>query len=147
MGLNSMSYSFSFDIDFYHIYCSAARVKTMSTVTWVKDSEASNCFGCQTAFSLFLRRHHCRMCGGVFCHKCSDKQLVLKPGEAAQRVCNQCFRKAAAKKDVSPSTKLVQTNRLLYETRSVCAACGLIDRRGFKFGNVPAQVSSYYLDC
>ena len=28
--------------------------------SWVPDDEAPNCMGCQTPFTLFRRRHHCR---------------------------------------------------------------------------------------
>lgn len=46
---------------------------------WKPDSLASACdnFFCRAQFSLFERRHHCRKCGGVFCHKCSERSLPL----------------------------------------------------------------------
>ena len=31
---------------------------------------------CST-FHFFLRRHHCRACGEIFCHACSDYQRTL----------------------------------------------------------------------
>lgn len=32
---------------------------------------------CRVAFSLMVRRHHCRACGQVFCQQCSAKQSTL----------------------------------------------------------------------
>jgi hypothetical protein len=34
----------------------------------------------QLPFKPLLRlRHHCRLCGKLFCHSCSSKQLLLPP--------------------------------------------------------------------
>ena len=34
------------------------------TSFWAKDSEFKACYGCDAEFTFFLRKHHCRMCGG-----------------------------------------------------------------------------------
>ena len=35
---------------------------------WVLDKEVSNCFRCDKKFNpIFLRKHHCRICGHIFC--------------------------------------------------------------------------------
>lgn len=47
---------------------------------WLPDSYASNCAACQLPFKAVLRlRHHCRLCGKIFCHSCSSKKLLLPP--------------------------------------------------------------------
>lgn len=38
---------------------------------WVEDASVSECQSCKKSFSLFLRRHHCRLCGKIFCYDCS----------------------------------------------------------------------------
>ncbi|CAN0078455.1 unnamed protein product [Sphacelaria rigidula] len=30
------------------------------------------CYECDTMFTMFRRRHHCRVCGQIFCHHCSN---------------------------------------------------------------------------
>jgi len=42
---------------------------------WVDDSIVSNCTKCKKAFGFFLRKHHCRLCGKIFCGYCSEKQI------------------------------------------------------------------------
>ncbi|KAL9715683.1 hypothetical protein Ac2012v2_000126 [Leucoagaricus gongylophorus] len=46
---------------------------------WKPDAGARYCdnFYCRVAFSWFERRHHCRKCGGVFCHACSPRTTTL----------------------------------------------------------------------
>ena len=37
----------------------------------------SSCTSCGCRFSLFKRRHHCRLCGSIFCNDCSSKWAVF----------------------------------------------------------------------
>lgn len=61
---------------------------------WVEDAAAKTCAKCERVFSLVNRRHHCRVCGEIFCHACSRTRMVLatNPGEIPrrQRVCDPC---------------------------------------------------------
>eukprot|EP01127_Copromyxa_protea_P022778 TRINITY_DN8342_c0_g1_i1.p1 TRINITY_DN8342_c0_g1~~TRINITY_DN8342_c0_g1_i1.p1 ORF type:complete len:327 (+),score=15.81 TRINITY_DN8342_c0_g1_i1:1-981(+) len=41
---------------------------------WLADDEVHYCPLCQREFSAFLRKHHCRFCGGIFCETCSTKK-------------------------------------------------------------------------
>ncbi len=37
---------------------------------WVPDRQAKNCFNCGKVFiPLVRRKHHCRICGRIFCNK------------------------------------------------------------------------------
>lgn len=38
----------------------------------VDDATVNNCYKCNSNFSIFNRRHHCRSCGRIFCHNCSQ---------------------------------------------------------------------------
>ncbi|GAC93095.1 hypothetical protein PHSY_000656 [Pseudozyma hubeiensis SY62] len=73
---------------------------------WQRDEEVKDCRGCGRHFTFFLRKHHCRRCGRIFCDACSSKRAQLRmaeivvdpslPGMAASevlaptRVCNGC---------------------------------------------------------
>ncbi|KAG7390672.1 hypothetical protein PHYPSEUDO_007134 [Phytophthora pseudosyringae] len=69
-----------------------------NVVAWVPDSLAEKCYSCQAAFSLMLRRHHCRRCGNVFCDACSSARMPLVDSGffTPVRVCAKCS--VAAKK-------------------------------------------------
>lgn len=38
---------------------------------WVDDKTVTECYNCRQEFYMFRRRHHCRLCGRIFCHNCS----------------------------------------------------------------------------
>ncbi|CAN6880286.1 unnamed protein product [Brassica oleracea] len=60
---------------------------------WVPDEAASKCTSCGSDFGAFMRRHHCRNCGDVFCDKCTQGRIALTADENAPqvRVCDRCM--------------------------------------------------------
>lgn len=77
------------------------RVETqvMSRDFWMPDQSCRVCYECDTPFSLFNRRHHCRICGRVFCGKCTQNTLPIVDGQLGicqeserVRACNFCFK-------------------------------------------------------
>ena len=67
---------------------------------WMPDNLSQNCFFCEVKFSmLFDRRHHCRICGNIFCNNCTSKQIqfVVKDKNENDKfvkikVCDYCFK-------------------------------------------------------
>ena len=53
------------------------------------------CFACDSDFTLLHRRHHCRLCGLLFCKGCSATKMRVpsnfRQGQNPVRVCNQCL--------------------------------------------------------
>ncbi|CCI48196.1 unnamed protein product [Albugo candida] len=49
-----------------------------------------HCNLCLFHFTLFDRRHHCRMCNRAVCNACSRDRLFLPGSSTAQRVCAEC---------------------------------------------------------
>ena len=72
---------------------------------WRRDGSVKNCTLCVRTFSSFRRRHHCRLCGDVFCYKCCSKYrrtpYYLSPLGGvtsnslleSRRLCNTCCRR------------------------------------------------------
>lgn len=58
---------------------------------WEADSNKSNCRICNSAFGTFLRRHHCRLCGGIFCESCTATNVRVGD-EEHERVCAGCLK-------------------------------------------------------
>ncbi|CAL5199125.1 unnamed protein product [Lathyrus oleraceus] len=83
---------------------------------WMPDQSCRVCYECDSHFTVFNRRHHCRICGRVFCAKCTANSVPASshdPNTAREdweriRVCNYCFKQwekgvAAAVDNGTPS--------------------------------------------
>ena len=60
---------------------------------WMRDENVSQCYDCKNTFTTFRRKHHCRVCGQIFCFKCSS---VIDGGKVGYhgneiRVCKWCM--------------------------------------------------------
>ena len=51
-------------------------VATLSS-PWQFDDCEPACSSCKAEFNPFNRRHHCRLCGKIFCNDCSNQRYVL----------------------------------------------------------------------
>ncbi|XP_038077168.1 FYVE and coiled-coil domain-containing protein 1-like [Patiria miniata] len=65
--------------------------KVKASERWIEDSEATYCMQCRVEFSLMVRRHHCRLCGRIFCGKCANCYVSAAHSRKKSRVCEQCF--------------------------------------------------------
>ena len=85
----------------------------LGTSEWLPDDAALNCMRCGKEFTMSTRRHHCRQCGELFCHRCCNSKALLQPGSGTppearlvahyfygtsethqdkpQKVCGKCF--------------------------------------------------------
>lgn len=67
---------------------------------WMPDHSCRVCYHCDSQFTLFNRRHHCRLCGRVFCGGCTSNCVPAPSSEPRTtcedwdkiRVCNYCFK-------------------------------------------------------
>jgi hypothetical protein len=57
------------------------------------EEERPDCTNCNKLFSMFNRRHHCRVCGHVFCSGCTAYRVHLSSSRTGRpkRCCAQCF--------------------------------------------------------
>ncbi|KAH8312181.1 hypothetical protein KR044_009730, partial [Drosophila immigrans] len=70
---------------------------------WTRDEDATHCMCCRrSAFTMLMRRHHCRRCGRVVCYACSTQRMVIPElyGEVEVRVCNDCCTPAEAEEQL-----------------------------------------------
>ncbi|XP_031274181.1 1-phosphatidylinositol-3-phosphate 5-kinase FAB1B [Pistacia vera] len=66
---------------------------------WMPDQSCRVCYECDSQFTLFNRRHHCRLCGRIFCGQCTANSVPAPSVESNSsreeweiRVCNYCFK-------------------------------------------------------
>ncbi len=59
------------------------RGEGLSKQYWMADENCKECYDCKSVFSTWRRKHHCRICGQIFCSRCAPN--IIK-GE-----CGFCF--------------------------------------------------------
>ena len=42
------------------------------TELWTDDNSVNSCHNCRNDFTFLNRRHHCRLCGKIFCNICCN---------------------------------------------------------------------------
>ncbi|QLL33919.1 hypothetical protein HG536_0F02440 [Torulaspora globosa] len=111
-GSSSMtaSLSRSFLFGFYHNRKKNQK-NTKSVISkeyWMKDDSAKECFTCGKSFNTFRRRHHCRICGQIFCNSCTFSVSGERFGsDGTMRVCNHCYEHANNYEDSSDEESAV----------------------------------------
>ncbi|KZT72925.1 hypothetical protein DAEQUDRAFT_722557 [Daedalea quercina L-15889] len=73
------------------------RGEGLSRDYWMDDKLCKECYDCKSVFTAWRRKHHCRICGQVFCSRCASN--VIKGARFGQdgmvRICNLCLEKLA----------------------------------------------------
>ncbi|KAF9075022.1 hypothetical protein BDP27DRAFT_1443955 [Rhodocollybia butyracea] len=73
------------------------RGEGLSRDYWMDDENAKECYDCKSMFTTWRRKHHCRICGQIFCSRCASN--VIKGSrfghDGRVRVCNLCVEKLA----------------------------------------------------
>ncbi|XP_002742000.2 FYVE and coiled-coil domain-containing protein 1-like [Saccoglossus kowalevskii] len=77
----------------------AHQQKLQAAERWLDDKEVSHCMLCNTEFSIITRRHHCRLCGRIFCHNCSNNWIMTKHSSKKARACQGCHAKLQHQQD------------------------------------------------
>ena len=70
--------------------------KDLDKKLWVPDEDVQNCYNCGSKFfSLFNRKHHCRICGNIFCKSCLETffEITLYNERQELKACAYCIQK------------------------------------------------------
>ncbi|KAL0246352.1 hypothetical protein GEMRC1_007564 [Eukaryota sp. GEM-RC1] len=124
--------------------CSRAHagIKSLAAAVWKPDNLTSECSNCGIHFTLLKRRHHCRSCGGIYCGNCTKNRMVLRAETSMSRVCENCFKEASERRNVTFSvSQRLSTISVDEKSRGVS---GIVAPMGVKcsvlsFGNDEAE--------
>ena len=54
------------------MFNSIINTKYINNTIWTDDNSVNSCHNCKTDFTFLNRRHHCRLCGKIFCNTCCN---------------------------------------------------------------------------
>lgn len=85
---------------------SGSGAATVSRDFWMPDHSCTVCYDCDSPFNFYTRRHHCRLCGRIFCAKCTSNFISADPKNAREegerlRVCNYCYKQREQEQETS----------------------------------------------
>jgi hypothetical protein len=89
---------------------------------WVPDEKAPTCYNCQKQFkAIFLRKHHCRICGNVFCKDCSSKTVDGKYWGSRKdiKVCDYCYEMYKKLDETLVETTIDNTHNFIEDIDSI----------------------------
>jgi len=72
-----MSYSFINDKNKNKNNVVFTEIENRKIYKWIDDCNVSKCYSCSLTFNFYYRKHHCRLCGRIFCYQCSDKNIEI----------------------------------------------------------------------
>ncbi|XP_023806774.1 1-phosphatidylinositol 3-phosphate 5-kinase isoform X3 [Oryzias latipes] len=92
---------------------------------WMPDSQCKECYDCNEKFTTFRRRHHCRLCGQIFCSRCCNQEI---PGKfmgytGDLRACTYCRKLALSYAHSAESGVIGEDLSVLSD--SACSVCVL----------------------
>lgn len=87
-------------------------VLTENNRHWMPDKTCSKCSECNSKFAAFNRRHHCRICGRLFCGKCCNQKIrgCIIGYTGVLRLCSHCFKKLDDKLWTSNENQRLEDN-------------------------------------
>ncbi|KIY35686.1 1-phosphatidylinositol-3-phosphate 5-kinase [Cryptococcus gattii E566] len=66
----------------------------LSKQYWMADEHCKECYDCKSVFTAWRRKHHCRICGQIFCSRCASNIIGARRfgQDGVVRVCNLCLK-------------------------------------------------------
>ncbi|XP_072990139.1 1-phosphatidylinositol-3-phosphate 5-kinase FAB1B-like [Typha latifolia] len=94
---------------------------------WMPDHSCRVCYDCDSQFTIFNRRHHCRRCGRIFCGRCTANSIPVLSDDPRNsredveriRVCNFCFKQLEQEKFAADKGNRATISPSLSETSLV----------------------------
>ncbi|KAI5821290.1 hypothetical protein BZA77DRAFT_238883 [Pyronema omphalodes] len=116
------------------------RMGNLTRDFWMKDEVCKDCFLCGTTFTAWRRKHHCRLCGQIFCAKCTTLISGDKFGhQGSMRVCSPCLNIVNDYQDYSDSDDtspdIIHRRPSMTGSKSMQNTTGESSLTGFKMPN------------
>ena len=81
---------------------------------WMPDNLCKHCYSCEAPFTLLRRKHHCRVCGMIFCTACSAYFVQISSDGGGMAVDNNDPGKSS-KKETAAAAGTMRTCKMCYD--------------------------------
>lgn len=116
---------------------------------WMPDNLVKVCFNCEELFTMYRRKHHCRICGQIFCHACSNYSIdgsYIHLPSGLVRVCRLCYDQIYelnnTNKDMFSSSGGVQSAKVVNQHKARSSSVSPVYCKGDCSGDVSIDASS-----
>lgn len=108
---------------------------------WMPDSVSKECYECSEKFTFMRRKHHCRVCGQIFCSQCCNQQI---PGKifgctGKLKVCTYCCKVVLSYLE-SSDFNVILTNDLKLLQESLQSKFGTISPKSLEDNNLQTNI-------
>ncbi|OIW04546.1 hypothetical protein TanjilG_13928 [Lupinus angustifolius] len=122
---------------------------------WMPDNSCRVCYECDSHFTIFNRRHHCRLCGRIFCANCTTNSIPASFSSERNswdelekiRVCNYCYKQwelgiVAHDNSIQPSD-LDRCDSMSISSVASSKSSGIANSSNMTLFSLPYSVGSY----
>ncbi|XP_056640270.1 1-phosphatidylinositol 3-phosphate 5-kinase [Diorhabda sublineata] len=108
---------------------------------WMQDSVSKECYECSEKFTFVRRKHHCRVCGQIFCSQCCNQQI---PGKifgctGKLKACTYCCKVVLSYLE-SSDFNAVLTNDLKLLQESLQSKFGMISPKSLEDNTLQTSI-------
>ena len=87
---------------------------------WMPDQLCRVCYACDLPFTVFRRRHHCRICGQVFCSSCSGYFVPASQQQLQQQQQGHTMSLLSSSSSLPGSSSGASSNKTILRTCKMC---------------------------
>ena len=110
-------------------------IPKITPAIWIPSNKINRCYNCKGEFGLWLRKHHCRVCGRIFCSQCSNNW---------GRIPSLVNITSSPKKSFSLYPIISQDKRMCAECKKKTDFINKSSRYIYIFSNVPITIKDLY---
>ena len=126
------------------------------TYTWINDDSATECYSCNYKFDIFYRKHHCRLCGRIFCYKCSEYYIKYHTLNKYQLIDREKYLDFFFNTNTNNKNNInsnnINKNSNSFQLHRICKDCKNIVKKIKKLSKyikilelLPLDIESYYI--
>ena len=114
------------------------------THTWTDDKTINNCYICKENFTLFFRKHHCRLCGRIFCYECSKHSVLYLSLDKYQLIDREKYLNFCISPENLKNNNFVKSCRVCIDCKNILKKIKNLSKLIKTFELLSLSIKDYY---